>query len=113
MLLWLPQGPYRLVTVFLGTLCSAIKEVKAPFVFDVEHGIALHTMQWNRASSHGEGLVSWFFSSCDGNLGCFLDLKRGWPFKTRVWSVTSGLLSSCKGHLRILCKVCPGNRVTS
>ena len=41
--------------VFLGTLWSAIKEVKAPFMFDVEHGIAPPAMQGNRASSHGEG----------------------------------------------------------
>ena len=34
------QGPSRLVTVFLGTLWSSIKEVKALFVFDAEHGIA-------------------------------------------------------------------------
>ena len=37
----LPWGSSRLVKVFLGTLCSSIKEVKAPLVFDGEHGIAL------------------------------------------------------------------------
>ena len=37
--------------VFLETLCNAIKEAKAPFVFDVEHRIALQAMQGNRASS--------------------------------------------------------------
>ena len=47
-LLWLPQGPSRFVTVFLGTLWSSIKEVKAPFMFDGEHGIALQAMQVNR-----------------------------------------------------------------
>ena len=49
------QGPSRLVTVFLGTLWSSIKEVRAPFVFDVEHGIAQHAMQLNRGSSRSEG----------------------------------------------------------
>ena len=29
-------------------------------MFDWEHGSALHTMQGNRASSRGEGEVSWF-----------------------------------------------------
>ena len=29
-------------------------------MFDWEHGIALHAMQGNRASSHGEGEVPWF-----------------------------------------------------
>ena len=50
--------------VFLGTLWSSIKEVKAPFVFDVEHRIALYVMQLNRASSHSEG----------GNLMVFVEL---------------------------------------
>ena len=45
------QCPSRLVTVFLGTLWSSIKQIKAPCVFDAEHGFALHTMQGNRASS--------------------------------------------------------------
>ena len=49
------QGPSRLVTVFFWTLCSSIKEVKDPFVFDVEDGIALQAMQVNHASSSGEG----------------------------------------------------------
>ena len=43
------------MTVFLETLWSSIKEVKPPFVFYVEHGIALEAMQGNRASSHSEG----------------------------------------------------------
>ena len=63
-------------------------------MFDCEHGIALQAVQGNRASSHSEGEVSWFFSICDGNLGYNLELPRGWPFKTRVYSATSGLLSS-------------------
>ena len=41
--------------VFLGTLLCSIKEVKPPFLFDVEHGTALEAMQGNRASSRGEG----------------------------------------------------------
>ena len=32
-------------------------------MFDGEHGIDLHAMQGNHASSHGEWEVSWFFSS--------------------------------------------------
>ena len=31
----------------LGTLWCSIKEVKSPFLFDGEHGIALHIMQGN------------------------------------------------------------------
>ena len=84
------SGPYRLVTVFLGTLWSSIKEVKTPFMFDGEHRIALHAMQGNRASSRGEGKVSWFFSSCGRNLGYILELQRGCPFETLVCSLKSG-----------------------
>ena len=70
--------------VILGTLWNAIREVKAPFVFDVEHGIALHAMQGNRASSHGEGEVSLFFSSCGRNVLYILELRLEWPFKAHV-----------------------------
>ena len=31
-----------------------------------------------------------------------LELRRGWPFQTRVCSAKSGLLSSYDGHLRKL-----------
>ena len=78
-------------------------------MFDEEHGIALHPMHVNRASSRGEGEVSWFFSSCGGNLGCILELRREWTFKTRVCSATSGLLFSYEGHLRNLHKAWQGN----
>ena len=90
------------MSVFLGTLWSSVKHDKAPILFDGEHAIALHTMQGNRASSRGAGAVSWLFSSVSGNLGYILEFWQGWPFKPRVYSVTSGLLSSCKGHLVIL-----------
>ena len=68
----------------LETLWSSIKVVKAPVLFDVEHGIALRTMQGNQASSLGEGEVSWFFLSCCGNLGYIPEIQWGWLFKTRV-----------------------------
>ena len=71
-------------------------------MFDGEHGIALHTMQGNWASSQGEGEVSWFFSNCSGILGYILEVRWGWTFKTRVCSATSGLLSSYEGHVRNL-----------
>ena len=101
------------MTVFLGTLWSTVKEVKAPFELDVEQGMALQTMQLNLASSHGEGEVSLFFSSCGRNLWFLLEERQGWPFKTRVCSVTSGFLSSCEGHLGILLEAWQGNRDTS
>ena len=71
-------------------------------MFDWEHGIALHAIQGNRASSRGEGEVSWGFSSCGRKLRYILKLRQGWPFKTHVCSAMSGLLSSYGGHLRNL-----------
>ena len=79
-------------------------------MIDGIHGMALHAMQGNRASSRGEREVSWFFSSSGGNLGYILELQQGWPFKTRVCSATSGLLSCYEGHLRILLEASQGNR---
>ena len=67
--------------MFSGNLWRCLKEVKPLIVFDVEHGIAPQTMQFNRASSGGEGEVSCFFSSCCRNLMFPLELQQGWPFK--------------------------------
>ena len=68
-------------------------------MFDWEHGISLHAMQGNSASFHGEGEVSWVFSSCGRNLGFILEFWWGFPFETRVCSAKSGLLSSYDGQL--------------
>ena len=78
-------------------------------MFDGEHEIALHAMQWNRASSSGEEEVSLFLSHCDGNMGCILELLRGRSFQARVFSATSGLLFSYDGHLRKLLEAWQGN----
>ena len=86
----------------LGTLCSSVKQMKAPYLFDWEQGIALHAMQGNRASSLSEGEVSWFFSSCSGNVGYIQELQQGQPLTTFVYSVPSGHLSRSDGHLRRL-----------
>ena len=69
-------------------------------MFDWENAIALDTMQGNRASSRGEGKVSWVFSSCSRKLGYILELRQGCPFETGVYSVKSGHLSRYEGQLR-------------
>ena len=71
------QCSSRLVTVFLGTLWCSIKKIEAPYVFDWEHGIALHAMQGNLATSLSEQQVSSFSLSCGGNQGYVLDLWQG------------------------------------
>ena len=45
-------------------------------VFDWENAIALHAMQGNRASSRGEGEISWVFSSSAGTWGIFSSYDR-------------------------------------
>ena len=67
---------------------------------DLENSIALHIMQENWASYLSEEEVSWFFSSCGGNLGYILELWLGCPFKTHFCSAISGLQSSYDGKLR-------------
>ena len=62
-------------------------------MFECENVIALHVMQGNRVPSHGEGEVSWVFSSFGRNLLYILELWRGCPFETGVCSVKSGYLS--------------------
>ena len=71
-------------------------------MFDWQYGIALHAMQWNRASSPGEAYITWDFSSCGRKLGYILELQRGWPFETPLCSAKSGRLSSYDAHLRNL-----------
>ena len=88
------QGPYRLLRDFWGTLCNSVKQIKAPYLFDWEQGIALHAMQGNRVSSLIEGEFSWFFSSCGGNLGYILELRHGKPLTTFIFSAMSAFLSS-------------------
>ena len=79
-----------------------IKKIVAPYMFDWEYGIALHAMQWNRASFPSEGAVSYDFSSCGRNLGYIHELQRGSPFETPLCSAKSGILCSYEGHLRNL-----------
>ena len=45
-------------------------------MFDWENAIALHAMQGNRASSRGEGEVSWIFSRCGRHVGYIVELRR-------------------------------------
>ena len=63
-------------------------------MLDWDHGIALHAMQENGASSSSEGEISCVFSSCGRKLGYILELRWGWPLETPVCSAKSRLLSS-------------------
>ena len=48
------QCSSRLVRDFWGTLYTSVKQIKDPYVFDWEQGIALHAVQGYRASSFSE-----------------------------------------------------------
>ena len=69
-------------------------------MFAWESGTPQHEMQGNRASSCSEAEVSLVFSSCGRHLEHILELRRGWPFETRVCSAKSGHLSRYEGQLR-------------
>ena len=83
---------------FWGTLYSSVKQIKDPYLFDWEQGIALHAMQGNWASSLSDREVSWSFSSCGGNLGYIVELQRWKTLTTFVFSAKSGPFSSSGGH---------------
>ena len=87
---------------FLGDSLVFHQHIEAPYVFDWEHRIALHTVQGIRALTPAEGEDSWDFSSCSSNLGYILELQRGWTFQTPLGSAKSGFLYSWDGHLRKL-----------
>ena len=68
------QCSSRFVTVILGILWCSIKKIEAPYVFDWEYGIALHAVQWNRASFPCEGDISYDFACWGRNLGYIREL---------------------------------------
>ena len=90
-----------------------MKEVNAPLLFDGEHGIALHAMQWHRASSRGEGGSLIVFLQLRPGTEVYSRVTAGRTFNTRVCSLKSGILSSCIGHFGTLLKVLQANRDAS
>ena len=93
------QSSSLVVRVFLGILFSSIRETEVPYVFHSENGTPQPAVPGNQASYCSEAEVSWVFSSCSRHLLYILELRRVWPFETRVCSAKSGLLSSYDGHL--------------
>ena len=77
----------ELTSVFFSSCDSVVGDSlefnqanRGSICFDWENAIALHAMQGNRASSHGEGESSSVFSSSSRHLGYILELRRGCPF---------------------------------
>ena len=52
------------MTVVLGTLWCSIKHIEAPYVFDWEHGIALHPMQGIRSHLPLRRMLMGFLELC-------------------------------------------------
>ena len=73
----------------LGDSLVFFQANRVSYVFDLEHGIALHAIQGNQASTPGKGDVSGDFSNCGRNLGYILELQRRWPFETPFCSAKS------------------------
>ena len=65
------QCSSRLLRDFSGTLSSSIKQIKAPYLFDWEKGIALHAMQGYRAHHSASGNSDGFSRVAAGTWGMF------------------------------------------
>ena len=48
------QCSSRLLRDFWGTHCTSVQQIKAPYLFDWEQGIALHALQGYQASFFSE-----------------------------------------------------------
>ena len=59
--------------------------------------MALKSVQGNWTSSHIEGGILWFFSSCNRKIWAPLELQQGHKGTSHVASEKSGLLSRCQG----------------
>ena len=55
----------------MGTICTSVKQIKAPYLFDWEQGIALHAVQGNQASSLASGKSDGFSRVAAGSWGMF------------------------------------------
>ena len=60
----------------LGESLVFHQHIEGPYMFDWEHGIALHPMQGIRSLAPAVGDVSWDLSSCSRNVGYILALQR-------------------------------------
>ena len=77
---------------------SCMRESSPLWSFERELGIAFKVLQEKMASSHFEGGISWFVSSCSGWLGIPLQVPRRTQGASCVASGKSSLHSSCEGE---------------
>ena len=72
------------MTVFVGTLWCSIKHIEAPYVFDWEHGIALHPGQGIRALTPAEGMTHGISRVAAGTWGIFSSYSRDGRLKLHL-----------------------------
>ena len=94
-----------------GSLSYCPREVKTPFELRGECGIALKSLQGNRASSSIEVGISLCFSCCIMKLWVSLEFQGGPQGTSHFASGKSDLLSSLKGNLEIPLEWLLGNGV--
>ena len=68
----------------LGTLWCSIKHIEAPYVFDWEHGIALHPVQGIRALTPAEGMTHGISRVAAGTWGIFSSYSRDGRLKLHL-----------------------------
>ena len=69
------------MTVLLGTISSSIKQIEAPYVFDWENTIALHSMQGSGPHLLARGKSYGFSRVAAGNCGIFSSYDGDAHFK--------------------------------
>ena len=76
------------------TLCSSVKQIKAPYLFDWEQGIALHAMQGIGPHFSATGKFHGFSLTAAGTWGTFSSYGRGSHYQLLFFSGKSGVPSS-------------------
>ena len=103
------------MTVVLGNLCCSVRHIEAPYVFDLEYGIALHQVQGIQASlrprgmSHGisrVGAGTWsIFSSYSGVRHSKLHFVQHSQVSCLVRTDTSGIYARFARIIQMLLEV--------
>ena len=62
---------------FWGTLCTSVKQIKAPYLLDWEEGIALHAVQGIRTHLFVSGKSDGFSRVAAGSWGMFSSYGGG------------------------------------
>ena len=108
-----PWCSSRVETGMSGNFLSCIKGVKDPFEAQEGRWDFSQDATVGKTSSHIEGRISWFFSSCSRKLGVPLELRQGPQGPTCVASGKSSLHASCEQLLGIPLQSVPGARSSS